>query len=260
MLNIYSGRHVLKTLVIKDIKSRYTGSVLGPIWIILIPVYQVLLYTFIFSFIMKVRFEEGAGTSSFVLYLLAGMIPWIFFSEAVSKGITTFIENANIIKNVKFSIEICPVSAILSSAFTFLVYMVFYMCMLIFMRVLKVQMLPLLILPVLIQVLMIAGFSLGLGSVTVFFRDITQGAAMVLNLIFFLTPIVYPPSSVPEKIRWIFNLNPGCLIVEIYRDLLVRGKLPDAASFVYPSIFALLTFFAGYYVFFKTKAAFKDIL
>jgi lipopolysaccharide transport system permease protein len=83
---------------------------------------------------------------------------------------------------------------------------------------------------------------------------------MVLNLIFFLTPIVYPPSSVPEKLRWIFDMNPGYFIVEIYRILLVKGKIPDAAYFAYPSIFAVLTFLSGYYIFSKTKAAFKDIL
>ncbi len=184
ILNIYHGRHVLKTMVIKDIKAKYTGSVLGPVWIIVIPVYQMLLYTFIFSVIMKVRFEEGSGTSSFVLYLLAGMIPWIFFSEATTKGISTFIENAHIIKNVKFPIEICPLSVVISATFTFLVYMVFYMCMLIFMGLLKIQLLPLLILPFIIQALMITGFSFGLGSVAVFFRDITQASGMVLNLIF----------------------------------------------------------------------------
>jgi ABC-type polysaccharide/polyol phosphate export permease len=260
VLNIYNGRHVLKTMVIKDIKAKYTGSVLGPVWILLIPLYQVLLYTFIFSVIMKVRFEEGSGTSSFVLYLLAGMIPWIFFSEATIRGISTFIENATIIKNVKFPIEICALSVVISHAFTFFVYMVFYMFMLIFMGVMKIQLLPLIILPFLIQSLMIAGFSFGLGSVAVFFRDITQASGMVLNLVFFLTPIVYPPSSVPERLRWIYNLNPGCFIVDIYRSLLVKGRIPDPASFAYPFIFALIIFLAGYYIFIKTKAAFKDIL
>jgi len=260
LANLYHGRHILRTMVIKDIKSRYTGSVFGPLWIMITPLYQILLYTFLFSMILRVRFDEGAGTSSFVVYLLAGMIPWIFFSEATTRGISAFIDNAHIIKKVKFPMEICIVTVILSSAVTFLIYMIFYLVVLIFMGVLKFQTLPLFILPVAVQVLLTLGLSFGLGSIAVFFRDITQATGMVLNLVFFLTPIVYPANAIPEKLRGLFNINPFYFIVEMYRSFLVRGKMPDAVSILYPSIFASIIFFAGYFIFNKTKVAFKDIL
>ncbi len=259
-VNIFNGRHVLKTMVIKDIKSRYAGSLFGPLWLIVTPLYQILLYTLLFSTILKVRFDEGAGTSSFVVYLLAGMIPWLFFSEAAMRGISSFIDNAHIIRKVKFPMEVCVVTVLLSSAVTFLIYMGFYLAILIFMGVLKVQTAPLFILPVAIQVLLTLGLSFGLGSLAVFFRDITQATGMVLNLVFFLTPIVYPATAIPEKLRGLFNINPFYFIVEMSRNVLVRGKMPDAISVLYPSIFALTIFFAGYYVFLKTREAFKDIL
>jgi ABC-type polysaccharide/polyol phosphate export permease len=260
LLNILNGRHILKTMVVKDLKGRYTGSLLGPIWIIATPLYQILLYTFVFSTILRMRFDEGAGTSSFVVYLLAGLIPWLFFSDSTMRGISAFIDNAHIIKKVKFPMEVCVATVIISSAVTFLVYMFFYLSMLLVMGILKFETLPLFILPVVIVVLLISGFSFGLGSIAVFFRDITQAVGMILNLVFFLTPIVYPATTIPENLRWLFNLNPFYFIVELSRNVLVRGKLPDLVSVVYPSIFSLVIFFAGYYIFEKTKEAFKDIL
>jgi ABC-type polysaccharide/polyol phosphate export permease len=260
LLNVFNGRHVLKTMVMKDIKSRYTGSLFGPLWIIAIPLYQILLYTFLFSVILRMRFEEVSGTSSFVVYLLAGLIPWLFFAEATTRGISAFIDNAHIIKKVKFPMEVCVATVIVSSAVTFLVYMVFYLIMLIAMGILNYHTLPLFILPVTIEVLLIAGLSFGLGSIAVFFRDITQAIVMILNLVFFLTPIVYPASAIPERLRWLFNVNPFYFIVEMSRNVLVQGKIPDSVSIMYPSIFALMIFLAGYYIFKRTKEAFKDIL
>lgn len=258
--NIYAGRHILRTMVIKDIKSRYAGSLFGPLWIIATPLYQILLYTFLFSVILRMRFEEGSGTSSFVVYLLAGLIPWLFFAEATTRGISAFIDNAHIIKKVKFPIEICVVTSIISSAVTFIIYMVFYLIMLVGMGILDYQTMPLFILPVIIEILLIAGLSFGLGSIAVFFRDITQAIAMILNLVFFLTPIVYPASAIPAKLKWLFNVNPFYFIVEMSRNVLVRGRIPDSVSIIYPSVFSLMIFLTGYYVFSRTKEAFKDIL
>ena len=258
--HIYSGRHILRTMVIKDIKTRYTGSVFGPLWLVATPLYQIILYTFIFSTILKVRFAEGSGTSSFVVYLLAGLIPWLFFSEATARGISAFIDNAQIIKKVKFPIEICVMTVLISSMVTFLIYTVIYLAMLLFMGLLKLSMFPLIIVPFAIQVLLIVGLSLGMGSIAVFFRDITQATGMVLNLIFFVTPIVYPSNAIPARLLWFFNINPFYFIVEIYRDILVRGRVPDAGSIIYPAVLSVVVFGAGYYVFHKTKGAFKDIL
>jgi lipopolysaccharide transport system permease protein len=259
-LNLYRGRHILKTMVIKDIKARYAGSLFGPLWIIVTPLYQILLYTFLFSTILRIRFDEGAGTSSFVVYLLAGMIPWLFFSEATTRGVSAFIDNAHIIKKVKFPVEVCVATVIISSAVTFLVYMIFYFAMLIVMGVLKFQTVALFLLPVGIQVLLILGLSFGLGSLAVFFRDIATITGMALNLVFFLTPIVYPATAIPERLRGFFNINPFYFIVEMSRSVLVRGEVPNATAILYPSIVALAIFFAGYYIFCKTKEAFKDIL
>ncbi len=257
--NLYKGRHILKSLLIKDIKAKYAGSILGPLWVITTPLYQIFLYTFIFSTILRVRFDDG-GTSSFVVYLLAGLIPWLFFSEATIRGVSAFLENGNLIKKVKFPAEICVISAILSATITFSIYIILYSAILIYMNIFNPQTFVLFILPFTIQLLLIFGLSLGLGSIAVFFRDITQMVGMILNLFFFLTPIVYPANIIPENVKWLFHINPFYFIIEIYRNLMVRGVLPDINLFIYPTIFSVVIFFLGYYVFFKTKRAFMDIL
>jgi len=247
-------------MVIKDIKAKYTGSLFGPLWLIFIPVYQILLYTFVFSVILKVRFEESAGTFSFVIYLLAGLIPWIFFSEATNRGITTFIENAHLIKKIKFPSEICTLSVIGSNAITFAIYMFFYFIMLIVNGSFNIKTLPFFIIPLLMEVMIIIGLSLGLGSLAVFFRDIVQGMGMVLNLFFFLTPIVYPSGVIPSDFKWVFLINPFYYIVEIYRAILIKGNMPPLNLFYYPVLFSIFIFISGYYLFSKTEEAFKDTL
>jgi len=258
--DIYRSRYILWTMVLKDIKARYTGSLFGSLWLVLIPIYQILLYTFVFSIILRVRFEEESTTLSFVIYLLAGLIPWIFFSEATNRGINTFIENAHLIKKIKFPAEICTLSVIFSSAVTFFIYMLFYVLMLLFHGTINLKTLPFFLFPFTLQVLIILGLSFGFGSLTVFFRDITQGIGMVLNLLFFLTPIVYPVKTIPYKLKWVFLINPFYYIVEIYRWVLIKGEIPSLSFFYYPVIFSLLVFLLGYYLFSKTEEAFKDTL
>lgn len=258
--DIYKGRYILWTMIVKDIKARYAGSLFGPLWLVFVPIYQILLYTFIFSVILRVRFEEDGGTLSFVVYLLAGLIPWIFFSEATNRGVTTFIENAHLIKKIRFPSEICTLSVIATSAITFFIYMIFYLIMLVVYGSFNIKTLPLFILPFIMQVMIISGLSFGLGSLAVFFRDIIQGIGMFLNLFFFLTPIVYPSKVIPEQLKWVFSINPFYYIVEIYREILIKGNVPTISWFYYPIFFSIIIFITGYYLFSKTEEAFKDTL
>jgi lipopolysaccharide transport system permease protein len=258
--NIYEGRYVLKNMLLKDLKARYTGSVLGPLWTFIPPVYQMLLYTFLFGMLLKVRFEEGGGALSFVIHLLAGLIPWLFFQESTQRGVNSFIEHSHIIKNVKFPVEVCVFVSVLSSMTTFLINMAFYCLLLIFEGRLDPSSAVWIFLPLSIQLLMTLGLSLGLGSIAVFFRDIAQAVGMVFNLIFFLTPIMYPASIIPERLRWVFTINPFYNLTEIYRGILVKGTVAPPETFLYPLSAAIVFSLGGYYIFLKTKDAFKDIL
>lgn len=260
LINSYRGRHILKSMLIKDLRARYVGSLLGPLWSILSPLYYIALYTLVFSTILKVRFSQAEGTSSFIVYFLAGLIPWLFFQEAASRGTNVFNENGHIIKKVKFPIEVCVVTILLSSMVTFFIYLVLYSGFLLIMGEFRPLSLPLMVIPFFIQVFLILGISFGLGSIAVFFRDLIQIVPLALNAFFFLTPIVYPASIIPEKIRWLFYLNPFYWITEIYRAIIINGVLPEWKYFLYPVILSLIVFYGGWTVFKKTRDAFKDIL
>ncbi len=257
-LTLCRYRHILRDLFLKDIKSRYAGSIIGPMWAIITPLYQILLYTFLFSVILKVRFDEMG--SSFVVYLLAGLIPWFFFSESVTRGSVAFIENAHLIKKIKCPLEIYIISIIISSLFNFAVYMIVYLIILLFMGQLKLSGLPFTIPVIFTQILFNLGLSFILGSVTVFYRDLMQVVNVVLNVIFYLTPIVYPASMIPETLRCFFRFNPFFYIIEAYRKILIHG-LPSFNMLAYPFIVSSVLFFLGYYIIFnKTKGAIKDNL
>lgn len=260
LLTIYKGRHILKTMVIKDIKGRYAGSVFGMLWIAVAPLYQIFLYTLLFSVILKVRFGEEAGSANFVVYLLAGLIPWIFFAEALQRGISSFIENGHLIKKINFPIELCPLSVLVSSMVNFLIFMFFYALMLTSMGLIKIHSLVYVFLPFAIQCMLIFGLSVGIGSIAVFFRDVIQAIGMFLNFIFFMTPIVYPATAIPEGFRWFFLVNPFYWLVQDYRTILIKGEMPGMESFAYPLALSIFVFFAGLFIFNKTKEAFKDIL
>ncbi|MCX8031513.1 MAG: ABC transporter permease, partial [Thermodesulfovibrionales bacterium] len=176
------------------------------------------------------------------------------------RGTSAFLENGNLIKKVKFPMEICIVSTVLSSTVSFIIYLFIYLLVLTYEGIFNYQTAMFIFLPFVIQLLLIYGISLGLGSIAVFFRDITQVIGMILNFFFFLTPIVYPASVIPENVRWLYHINPFYFLVEIYRNLLVKGIFPEPALFIYPTIFSLIIFMVGYFIFFKTKKAFVDIL
>lgn len=260
LVNSYKGRHILKNMLIKDLRSRYVGSLLGPLWSVLTPLYYIILYTFIFSTILRVRFSPEEGTTSFVVYFLAGLIPWLFFQEAVSRGSNVFLENSHIIKKVKFPIEVCVLNILLSAMVSFIIYMVLYSGFLLLIGGFNIRSLFLIPMPFMIQVLLILGISFGVGSITVFFRDLTQIVPLILHVFFFLTPIVYPASIIPEKIRWIFYFNPFYWIIDIYRSALINGVLPGWKHFLYPVILSVVVFYGGLIIFRKTREAFKDIL
>ncbi len=257
---LYRGRYIIRTMLIKEIKARYAGSALGLFWVVATPLYQILLYTLLFGVVLKVRFGEEGGTTSFVIYLLAGLIPWIFFSEATTRGISTFLDYAHIIKKVNFPMEVTVITTVLSSMFTFFIYMVFYAVVLLVLGVFKPVSLLYILLPLTIQVVLTVGLSYGLGSIAVFFRDVIQIVNMVLHLLFFLTPIMYPISIIPDGLRWLFRLNPFYFIIEGYRKALVQGAMQELTMFIYPALLAIAVFLAGSYIFNRTRDAIKDTL
>lgn len=260
MAAIVSHRNLLFLLVSRDLSSRYRGSLLGKLWPLLHPLGQLLIYTFVFSIVLKVKFADTSSTGSFAIYFMAGLIPWSIFAESVSRSTTVILENPNLISKVVFPTEILPLVNVFSSFCNqFLASLILLVAATLYLGKLSptIALLPIVILPL---ILLASGVSWLLASLGVFVRDTRHIVSLALQAGMYATPILYPAKAVPNNFQWVMVMNPIAGIVEDFRRILLEGQTPDLARFCGYTIFSLLTAFVGLYFFLKTKKSFADVM
>lgn len=255
---------LLRTLVRRDLEARYKGSVLGNLWPLLNQLSQLLIFTYVFSIVLHVKPSlEGlpANNITFGLWLFAGLLPWIAFTGGFTQAASSVIIQTNLVKKVVFPLVLLPLVPILSmfieSAFGL---MALIMLVAVTFRTLPetLALLPLVWIP---QLLFTAGLGYLAAGFTVFLRDIPQSLAVILNLWFYLTPIVYPASVIPQQWRgWVFWLNPMAAIAEVYRDLVLVGQVRHWGEWVVASVVSLLVFYGGLAVYRRLRPAFADVM
>jgi lipopolysaccharide transport system permease protein len=253
-------RELIRSMVRRDLTGRYKGSVMGLGWAIITPAVMIIIFTLIFSGIFNARFGTQGGHLSFAVYLFCGLLPWIAFSEGIQRSTTSLTENVNLVKRVVFPIEALPVNLALSAAVQQLIgTVVLIAAALIFERALNPTLLwtPLLLIP---QLLATIGLGWLMASLGVFIRDMPQFNQLALSAWMYLTPIFYPENIIPEKYRWLVNLNPMAPLIRSYRRVLLEGKAPDWRGLGVTLLFALICFGFGYWWFERTKKAFADVL
>ena len=256
--------NLLRTLVRRDLEVRYKGSVLGNLWPLLNQLSQLLIYTYVFSVVLNVKLSlKGLPTNSatFGLWLFAGLLPWIAFTGGLSQSAISVLNQPNLVKKVVFPLALLPLVPILS---TFIESAFGLMALIVLVAVSSqtlhatLVLLPLIWLP---QVLLTAGLGYLAAGFTVFLRDIPQTLGMVLNLWFYMTPIVYPASVIPEQFRgWVFWLNPIAAIAEIYRDLVLVGEVQHWGEWGIASAISLVVFLLGVWCYQRLRPAFADVL
>lgn len=257
--NLVRRRALLGNLVLRDFQQRYVGSAVGWLWGGVQPAVLLLSYTFVFGGIFKVQVPAGAGTSSFALYLFAGILPWLLFQEAVQRSVTTVVDYSNLITKTMFPSEVLPVAMFLSGminhAFGLLVLLVIAG----FAHTLTpfVLLLPL-------YLLLLALFTVGIdwlvSSLHVFLRDTGHAFSIVLIFWFWFTPIFFPPEKLPQRFRFVAKINPLAYVVDAYRKCVLEGRLPALADLGVLVLFAAGVFFLGGLFFRYTKRAFGDVL
>lgn len=258
--NLYRQRQLVRLMVKRDLFGRYRGSFAGLLWTVVNPVALLLVYWFVFSVIFQVRFGEDGNPINFAFYVLAGLLPWMAFSEALIRSNTCILENTNLVKKVIFPLEVLPVNHTLTSCVNSLIGMgILLLLVLAYRGVLHVTvaLLPLLLLP---QLLLTIGMAWFLASTGVFVRDTNHFLGLGLTMWMFLTPIVYPISLVPDPLLPILQLNPFTALVVGYRNLLLEGTLVNADSWTYLFGVSLAAFFLGHYWFERTRKGFPDVL
>jgi lipopolysaccharide transport system permease protein len=255
---------LLRTLVRRDLEARYKGSVLGNFWPLLNQLSQLLIYTYVFSIVLKVKLTMKSlpeNNFTFGLWLFAGLLPWIAFSGGLMQSAGSVVGQPNLVKKVVFPLGLLPLVPILStfieSSFG-LMALIFFVALSSHTLHPTLALLPLVWLP---QLLLTAGLGYLTAGLTVFLRDIPQTLGVILNIWMYLTPIIYPASSIPEGWRdWVFWLNPMAAMAEFYRDLVLVGEVKHWAEWGIALAIAFVVFCGGLWCYRRLRPAFADVL
>jgi lipopolysaccharide transport system permease protein len=255
---------LLRALVRRDLEARYKGSILGNLWPLLNQLSQLLIYTYVFSIVLKVKLSlKGVPENNFTfgLWLFAGLLPWIAFSSGLIQAANSVVAQPNLVKKVVFPLALLPLVPILS---TFIESSFGLMALIFFVAVsthtlhLTLALLPLIWFT---QLLLTAGLGYLMAGLTVFLRDIPQTLGVILNIWLYLTPILYPATAIPETWRnWVFWLNPMTAIAEVYRDLVLVGEVKHWGEWGVTTVISALLFGCGFWVYKRLRPAFADVL
>ena len=244
----------------REFQSKYANAILGAVWSLLSPLAMILVYTVIFAEVMRTKMPGSDSTFAYSIYLCAGILTWGLFAEMVGRGQTMFLEQSNLLKKVSFPRICLPVivtlNALVKFGIIFGLFVVFLIVTGNFPGAVFVTLLPVLVL----QVLLALGIGMVVGILNVFFRDVGQFMTIALQFWFWLTPIVYPASILPEHVRPILDWNPMAPIIATWQGVLVKGTPPDWGSLVYPLVVALLLCTLGLRMFRKRAGEIVDEL
>jgi len=260
ILGLYRHRALIVSFVKRDLLARYKGSAVGLFWSVIHPLIMLALYTFVFSTILKVRVGISEGTEQFAIYLFCGLLPWNAFAEGLNRSTGVILENSNLIKRAIFPSEILPVYPVIAGIVNELIGFAILLAALLLVGHPLAPVMLLLPAILLLQFVMTTGLAWIIAGATVFIRDLGQMLGVMLTVWVFLTPIVYPPSVVPQQMRAFLAVNPMYALVEAYRSLILKGQLPAWESVTFLASIGAIVFLVGYRVFTRMQPAFADVL
>ncbi len=255
--NIYlffSYRELLINLANREISQRYKQSILGYFWVILNPLFQLLVLTFVFSTIFRV----SSFNVPYIIFLMVGLLPWNFFAQSLSSSVNALVSNSSLITKIYFPREILVLSTIIAKIVDF-----FYSCLVLivffFFYKIQVGLSIFWIIPIFI-IQLIFTFALGLlvSTFNLFYRDIQYLLNLIISLWFYLTPIIYPVEQFPEKYRFIFMVNPMSVIINAYRQVVLGKGMPNLQSLGIASLLSIILFIICFLIFKKSEGKFAD--
>ena len=224
---LWHYREMVFSLVKRDLKGRYKGSVMGFLWTLLNQLLQLMVYTFVFTIIMP------SGVEKFYLFLFVALVPWLFFSSCLGTGTTVIFAQQEMVKKIYFPRQILPISFTISQFVNMLLSFVVIFVVVLFSGV-KVNLLGVLCLPVvmIVQFVLCLGITFLVSALTVYFRDLEYILSIISMAWMYLTPILYPIENVPEQYRNVSYLNPMTAVIIAYRDILYYGKIPEMETLI----------------------------
>lgn len=227
---LYEYREMIISLVRKDLRGRYKGSVLGFLWTFINPLLQLIVYTIVFSIIMNTSYEQ------YYLFLFVALVPWMFFSSSVTDGAASILKEKDMVKKIYFPREVLPISTVTSGFVNMiLTFIVVFVVVIISGR--GLNLLALLCLPVvmIVEYILCLGIALIVSSLTVYLRDLQYILGIFVMALQYLTPVMYGVDMVEKSSagKWLvlmFNLNPMTPVIKIYRQIIYYGEVPELDS------------------------------
>ncbi len=245
-------------MVVRDLRARYAGSGLGLLWAVANPILWMLLYTGVFSLVLRVPVEPGYA--SFPEFLMAGLLPWMAIQEGIARSASALVDNSAMVKKTVFPLEMLVLSVVIASAVNEVIALAILGVYVGLLGHLQAAWLLLLLPALLLQVLLTFGIGCLAATLTTFVRDTTHAVGIVLTIGFYATPIVYPASLVPARVRPLIEANPIAHLVDLYRRAFTLHAAPSPASVAYLTAFCLLAAVAGVAVFARARPHFADLL
>ncbi len=272
---VLASRELLLNLTMREIRGKYSRTVFGQLWSLANPLALMLIYTLVFSFILKVNPNPGdpSGINVFALWLLCGLLPWTFFANVVNQGIASLVLNANLIQKVYFTRIVLPLSLVGSSVYTWLFEMVVLLVALLIVGSFVLPWIPLLLVVMALLTLFSAGVALMLSIANVYFRDTQYFLSIILQIWMYLSPIIYPISLVnkeSDKVGGLFGtsitvgdiyaINPMVHFIEIFRNLLYDNRWPNSVDWLVCTAWTLVSVVLGMVVFRRNEKRLAEVL
>ena len=272
---IWRSRELLQNLTNREVRGKYRRTALGQLWSLANPIAAILIYTFIFSFIFRLPAQVGdpSGLDNYALWLVCGLLPWLFFNRVLTLGTDSLVANAGLIQKVYFPRIVLPLSLANATFFTWLLEMGVLVIALSLLGSFVIPWLPLVALAMLVFATFAVGLAMIFSIINVYFRDFSYLLGIVLQFWFYLTPILYPVEllatqsdalgglvGTPITLLDIYSLNPVEGFIEIFRNLLYDNRLPDLSTVVIALGWTIGAFGLGSWLYSRREKLLAELL
>jgi lipopolysaccharide transport system permease protein len=253
---LWGYRELLYVLTLREIQVRYKQSVLGIAWALLQPLLLMLMFTLIFSVLLKTP-SEGVP---YPIFSYSALLFWTFFSSSLSRAIPSIEANAGLIKKIYFPREFFPISSVLAAGFDLIIAAFIFLGMMFYYHV-NFTVNILYVIPLLIiQTIFTTGVCFIFSALNAYYRDVKYALPLIVQLWLYATPIIYPMSLIPQRFWKFYLLNPMVGIIEGYRNALVKGTAPDGFYMGVAAAGAVFLFIVGYLYFKRIEMTFADVV
>ena len=273
--DIWESRELLQNLTNREVRGKYRRTALGQLWSLANPIAAILIYTFIFSFIFRLPAQVGdpSGIDNYALWLVCGLLPWLFFNRVLTVGTESLVANAGLIQKVYFPRIVLPLSLANATFFTWLLEMGVLVVALSLLGSFVLPWLPLVALFMIVFAIFAVGLSMIFSIINVYFRDLSYLLTIVLQFWFYLTPVLYPVELVatqsdtlggllgtPITLLDIYSLNPVEGFVEIFRNLLYDNRVPDLGTVLVALAWTVSAFGVGAWMYSRKEKMLAELL